>query len=63
MVTYEDVVRMEPHPQWRRPVVLIGKNSHSVLCDFSGGSRFEKREFPLSHESIVSAHAYTLTSF
>jgi MAGUK p55 subfamily protein 5 len=24
VVTYEDVVKMDPHPQWRRPVILIG---------------------------------------
>lgn len=28
VVTYEDVMRMDPHPQWRRPIILIGEPIH-----------------------------------
>lgn len=32
VVTYEDVVKMDPHPQWRRPIILIGKTSTNTIC-------------------------------
>ena len=36
VVTYEDVVRMDPNIHWRRPIVLIGR-LHTV-AQLSGSS-------------------------
>ena len=33
VVTYEDVMKMDAHSQWRRPIVLIGEASH-LLTEF-----------------------------
>lgn len=36
VVTYEDVSRMDPHPQWRRPITLIGESAYHIFTTSEG---------------------------
>ena len=35
VVTYEDVVRMAPNPQWKRPIVLVGTHMYNTVIQWN----------------------------
>jgi MAGUK p55 subfamily protein 5 len=66
VVTYEDVVRMEPHPHWRRPIVLIGASGIGkgtlirklINSDHTHFAAVVQHTTRLIHPGEVDGHTY-----